>query len=94
MRRRFARRLYVRLRTMKGKGSENSRLVSTYNAPGGLRQDPGHTAQWAAGARTCRKWGREMRMLTLANGPDLARFNAIGAEAGGCAARMAAGVRR
>ena len=33
--------------------------LSTYSGPGGLRQDPGHAAEWLAGARTCRKSGSQ-----------------------------------
>ena len=41
-------------RTMKGKESTHSLPLSTYSAPGGLRQDPGRAADSPAEARTNR----------------------------------------
>jgi len=54
-----------------GRGTEGTQSppLSTYNAPGGLRQDPGRAAEWLAGARIygngvvkcvccCRRTGR------------------------------------
>ena len=54
----------------KGKEITHSLPLSMYSAPGGLRQDPGHAAEWLAEARTygnggvakcvccCRRWAR------------------------------------
>ena len=44
-------------RTTKGKESTHSLPLSTYSAPGGLRQDPGRAAESPAEARTCGNQG-------------------------------------
>jgi hypothetical protein len=81
-------------RTIKGKESAHSSPLSTYTAPGGLRQDPGHAAEWLAGARTYGNGGREMRVLLSTYDsrggvePLVAlavRLQAIGAEVRVCA---------
>ncbi|SEG99564.1 hypothetical protein SAMN05444920_113160 [Nonomuraea solani] len=41
-----------------GKGINHSFPLSTYSAPGGLPQDPGHAAESSPGARTCGNGGR------------------------------------
>ncbi len=45
------------------KGGIHSPPLSTYSAPGGLPQDPGHAAEWLPGGQNPRKWGREVRVL-------------------------------
>jgi vancomycin aglycone glucosyltransferase len=60
--------------TLKGKESAQSSPLSTYTAPGGLRQDPGRAAEllaeartgWLAEARTGRNGVHDVRVLLSA----------------------------
>ena len=61
-RRLCARKLSGPERTRKGKETCSFPLP-TYSEPGGLRQDPGRAAESPAEARTCGRWGRELRVL-------------------------------
>jgi vancomycin aglycone glucosyltransferase len=51
---------------MKGKEATHSSPLSTYSAPGGLRQDPGYAVESPAEARTCGNGSRERRVLLSA----------------------------
>jgi hypothetical protein len=48
----------------KGKGKYPLLPLSTYNAPGDLRQDPGRAAESPAEARTSGNGGRDVRVLS------------------------------
>src|SRR6202023_870121 len=81
-------------RTIKGKESTHSSPVSTYSAPGDLRQDPGRAVESPAEARTYGHGGREMRVLlsTYGGRGDVeplvglaVRLRALGAEVRVCA---------
>jgi hypothetical protein len=51
-----------------GKESAQSFPLSTYSAPGGLRQDPGRAAESLAEARICGNGSREVRVLLSTDG--------------------------
>jgi vancomycin aglycone glucosyltransferase len=77
-----------------GKESTHSFPLSTYSAPGGLRQDPGRAAESPAKARTCGNGSREVRVLlsTYGSRGDVeplvglaVRLRALGAEVRVCA---------
>jgi 3-(3-hydroxy-phenyl)propionate hydroxylase len=53
---------------MEGKERTYSLPLSTYRAPGGLRQDPRHTAKWRTEAGTCGDGGHEMRVSLSTHG--------------------------
>ncbi len=85
-------------RAAKRKESTHSPPFSIYSAPGGLRQDPGHAAQWSAGARNCGNGSREVRVLLSAYGsrgdvepmPGVAVWlRALGAQVRACAPAQA-----
>jgi vancomycin aglycone glucosyltransferase len=68
--------------------------LSTYSAPGGLRQDPGRAAQSSAEARTCGNGGYEVRVVLSAWGSRgdveplaglAVRLRELGAEVRVCA---------
>ncbi|MFF1655068.1 glycosyltransferase [Streptomyces sp. NPDC058255] len=96
-------------RTIKGKGKEvsHSLPLSTYSAPGGLRQGPGGAAESPAEAGICGTGSREVRVLlsTYGSRGDVeplvglaVELRALGAEVRVCAppdedfARLLAGV--
>src|SRR5829696_2079364 len=81
-------------RTIEGKEGIHSLPLSTYSAPGGLRQDPGRAAESPAEARTCGTGSRDVRVLLSTYGgrgdvePLVAlavRLRQLGAEARVCA---------
>jgi len=78
----------------KGKESTHPFPLSTYSAPGDLRQDPGRAVESPAEARTCGNGSREMRVLlsTYGSRGDVepmvglaVRLRALGAEVRVCA---------
>ncbi len=54
----------------------------TYNALGGLRQDPGRGAESSAGAATCGNWGHDVRVLLSAHAGAGVRAARLGGTAG------------
>ena len=58
----------VTSRRVKGKESTHSSPLSTYSAPGGLRQDPGRAVESPAVTRTWGNGSSDMRVLLSAYG--------------------------
>jgi hypothetical protein len=56
-------------RTTKGKESTHALPLSTYSAPGALRQDPGRAAESLAKVRTCGNGGLMIDVIIAGGGP-------------------------
>ncbi len=87
----------------KGEGITYSVPLSTYSAPGGLRQDPGRAAESPAEARTCGNGSCDMRVFLSTTGSRgdvepmvglAVRLRALRAEVRVCAPPSAADLPR